>query len=77
MSEWVSGRTHSNGEAVKVCRVVKDGQERFYADFGPHQPSAVGHHVTEPAAQADADQIMTATGHTCSDSCGPWTQKSN
>jgi hypothetical protein len=71
---WVSGRTHDNGQAVRICQAANDGHDRFYADFGPRK-SVVGHHTTEAAAQAEADQIMRAHGHDCSASCTPWTPR--
>jgi len=70
----ISGRTHNNGQVVSVTRIIKEGlEDRFYADFGPNQPPVVGHHLTEDAARAEADQIMEANGHACSGACTPWT----
>jgi hypothetical protein len=71
--ERVCERTHSNGQTVYICRTARDGAERFYADFGHHQPTAVGHKVTEDGARSGADRIMSENGHACSEAaCSPW-----
>lgn len=69
----VSERVHSGGTVSEILRFVEAGNTFYTTQFPPPARILIsGRHITEAAAQAEADGIMAHHGHHCGGDCTPW-----